>query len=259
MEATYSKLFFLIFIGLIVVEIIWSLISKRGSYNAKDSFSNLVIIIIGRLLKPISLAWGLFLFELVEPLKVFPIPVNALTFVITFILVELVYYWYHRLSHEIPFLWSIHHTHHSSMWFNLTAAGRLNWVGKFTSVFFYIPLVIFGFPPILVSLSLAISLLYQFLLHTEAIGKLGALEGKFFNTPSAHRVHHGSNEKYLDKNYGGMLILWDRVFGTYVPETEKVDYGVTTGFIGHNPFVIVFKPMVDYFKAAFKKKKLSNS
>ena len=259
MEATYAKIFFLIFIGLIVVEIIWSLVTKRGSYNLKDSFSNLAIIIIGRLIKPISLAWGLFLFELVEPIKVFHIPVNVYTFLVTLMLVEMVYYWYHRWSHEIPFLWSIHHTHHSSMWFNLTAAGRLNWVGKFTSIVFYIPLVIFGFSPILISLCLAISLLYQFLLHTEAIGKLGILEGKFFNTPSAHRVHHGSNEKYLDKNYGGMLIFWDRVFGTYVPETEKVNYGVTSGFIGHNPFVIVFKPMVDYFKTIFSKRKLSSN
>ena len=149
METTYAKLFFLIFIGLIVVEIIWSLITKRGSYSIKDSFSNLVIIIIGRLLKPLSLAWGLFLFESVEPLKLFPIPVNIYTFLITFLLVEMIYYWYHRWSHEIPFLWSIHHTHHSSMWFNLTAAGRLNWVGKFTSVFFLYPLGnLRFFPPI---------------------------------------------------------------------------------------------------------------
>lgn len=257
METTYAKVFFLIFISLIFIEIIWSLLTKKGSYNTKDSFSNLVIIIIGRLLKPISLAWGLFIFESVEPIKLFTIPVNIYTFIITFLVVEMVYYWYHRWSHEIPFLWSIHHTHHSSMWFNLTAAGRLNWVGKFTSVLFYVPLVILGFDPLLISLSLAISLLYQFLLHTEAIGKLGLLEGTFFNTPSAHRVHHGSNKKYLDKNYGGMLIFWDRVFGTYVPETDKVKYGVTTGFIGHNPFVIVFKPMIDYFKSAFKKQKIS--
>lgn len=253
METTYAKVFFLIFIGFIFVEIIWSAITKKGSYNTKDSFSNLVIIIIGRLLKPISLAWGLLLFESVESYKLFTIPVNIFTLLLTFMVVELVYYWYHRWSHEIPFLWSIHHAHHSSMWFNLTAAGRLNWVGKFTSVLFYVPLVILGFDPLLISLSLAISLLYQFLLHTEAIGKLGFLEGKFFNTPSAHRVHHGSNKEYLDKNYGGMLIFWDRVFNTYVPETDKVTYGVTTGFIGHNPFVIVFKPMVDYFKSIFKK------
>lgn len=257
METTYGTVFFLIFISLIFIEIVWSFITKKGNFNSKDSLSNLVIIIIGRLLKPISLAWGLFLFESVGPLQLFTIPTNIYTFLLTFVIVEMVYYWYHRWSHEIPFLWSIHHTHHSSMWFNLTAAGRLNWVGKFTSVLFYIPLVFLGFNPMLISLSLAISLLYQFILHTEAIGKLGILEGLFFNTPSAHRVHHGSNKKYLDKNYGGMLIIWDRVFGTYIPETEKVKYGVTTGFIGHNPFVIIFKPMIEYFKSIRTKYKSS--
>lgn len=259
MESTYGKIFFLVFVGLILVEMVWSLITKKGSYNLKDSLANFVIIIIGRLLKPISLAWGLFLFNLVEPIKLWVIPTNIWTFVLTFMVVELIYYWYHRWSHEIPFLWTIHHTHHSSMWFNLTAAGRLNWIGKFTSVIFYVPMVILGFSPMLITLSLGISLLYQFLLHTEAIGKLGFLEGKFLNTPSAHRVHHGSNEKYLDKNYGGMLIFWDRVFGTYVPETEKVDYGVTTGFIGHNPFVIIFKPIVDYLKSLFIGKKFKQN
>ena len=255
METTYGKIFFLIFISLIAVEIIWSLLTKRGSYNFKDSISNVVIIVVGKLIKPLSLAWGLFLFNLVEPIKLFDIPINLFTFFLTFMVVELVYYWYHRLSHEIPFLWTIHHTHHSSMWFNLTAAGRLNWVGKFTSVFFYIPMVILGFSPGLITFCLALSLLYQFLLHTEAIGKLGFLEGKFFNTPSAHRVHHASNKQYLDKNYGGMLIFWDRIFKTYVPETDKVNYGVTTGFIGHNPLVIIFKPMIDYFKQLFTKQK----
>lgn len=259
MESTYGKIFFLIFIGLITIELIWALITKKGSYNFMDSLSNFVIIIVGRLLKPLSLAWGLFLFNLVEPIRLFTVPTNIYTFVLTFMIVELVYYWYHRLSHEIPVLWTIHHTHHSSMWFNLTAAGRLNWIGKFTSVLFYVPLVILGFSPELITLSLAISLLYQFVLHTEAIGKLGFLEGKFFNTPSAHRVHHGSNEQYLDKNYGGMIILWDRVFGTYVPETEKVAYGVTSGFIGHNPFVIIFKPLFDYLKILVKGKKLSGN
>ena len=221
MDKAYGELFFIIFISLIFIEIIWSILTKKGSYNLKDSISNFIIIIIGRILKPVSIAWGLFLFEMVEPIKIFTIPTNVYTVILTFLIVEMVYYWYHRWSHEIPFLWAIHHTHHSSMWFNLTAAGRLNWIGKFTSVLFYIPLVILGFSPIIISMSLAISLLYQFILHTEAIGKLGLLEGLFLNTPSAHRVHHGSNQEYLDKNYGGMLILWDRVLEPMYQKQRK--------------------------------------
>ncbi len=254
METVYGKIFFLIFIALIGIEIIWTILQKKKNYNLKDSLANLVIILIGKALKPIALLWGLMIFKIVTPFKLIEIPINLFTLILTFLAVEFVYYWYHRWSHEIPFLWAIHHTHHSSMWFNLTAAGRLNWIGKFTSVLFYVPLVLIGFLPELISLSLAISLLYQFLLHTELIGKLGFLEGKFFNTPSAHRVHHGSNKQYLDKNYGGMLILWDRIFKTYIPEKEKVTYGVTTGFMGHNPLVIIFKPIIDYSKTILEKK-----
>ncbi|UTW66441.1 sterol desaturase family protein [bacterium SCSIO 12643] len=253
MEAKYAKVLSLIFILLILLEVIWSWFKHKKNYNLKDTLSNFFIIVVGRLLKPVSLAWGMFLFQWVEPYKIFTIPKTGYTFLITFLIVELVYYWYHRLSHEIPVLWAIHHTHHSSMWFNLSAAGRLNWLGKFTSVLFYIPLVLLGFSPQFIVGSLAISLIYQFLLHTETIGKLGILEGIFFNTPSAHRVHHGSNPEYLDKNYGGMLIIWDRVFGTYIPEVEQVKYGVTTGFIGHNPFMIIFKPLLDYIKQLGKR------
>ncbi|PCE63715.1 sterol desaturase family protein [Sediminicola luteus] len=252
METSIASILFYVFVGLIALEVLWAFLSKKNSYNLKDSLTNLFIIAIGKLIKPLSLLWALWLFEWAEIYRIYELPTNELVLCLTFLMVELVYYWYHRLSHEIPFLWSIHHTHHSSMWFNLTAAGRLNWFGKFISMLFYVPLVLLGFDPVLISLSLAISLFYQFLLHTEAIGKLGVLEGIFLNTPSAHRVHHGSNPDYLDKNYGGMLILWDRIFDTYVPETEKVNYGVTTGFIGHNPLIIVFKPMVDYLKRTWQ-------
>ena len=246
MDAKYASILLLSFLIITLLEVGWSIAKHQNNYNLKDTIVNIFIMAVGRLLKPISLIWGMFLFELVLPFQIFQISKNGVTFIITFLMVELVYYWYHRLSHEIPILWAIHHTHHSGMWFNLLAAGRLNWLGKFTSALFYVPLVILGFPPPFILFSLVISLLYQFLLHTEVIGKLGIIEGKFFNTPSAHRVHHGSNKQYLDKNYGGMLIIWDRVFRTYVPEKEQVIYGVTSGFVGYNPMIILFKPMIDY-------------
>ena len=95
----------------------------------------------------------------------------------------------------------------------------------------------------------------QFFLHTEVIGKLGWFEGKFLNTPSANRVHHGSNPEYIDKNYAGVLIIWDKLFGTYEPEIEKIRFGVTTGFISHNPFVIQFLPLLRYMQGNFKREK----
>ena len=104
-------------------------------------------------------------------------------------------------------------------------------------------------------LSLALGLFYQFFLHTEAVGRLGWLEGKLLNTPSAHRVHHGSNSAYIDRNYVGALIVWDRLFGTYAPETEKVRYGVTTGFVGHNPFVVQFAPAWKYLRRDWKRER----
>lgn len=249
--------FVAIYLMAIIIELVWAFRKQEGVYNLKDSLSNFVIVLGGKLTKSLALAWGYFLFTLVEPYQVATIPINGFTLVLTFFVVELVYYWYHRISHEVPLLWTIHHTHHSSPWFNFTTAGRLNWLGKFTSQIFYLPLILIGFAPQTITLFLGLSLVYQVFIHTKMIGKLGFLEGWLFNTPSAHRVHHGSNLKYLDKNYGGTLILFDRLFGTYQPEEEEVKYGVTTGFIGFNPFVIVFKPIIDYFKGETQLEKVN--
>lgn len=102
------------------------------------------------------------------------------------------------------------------------------------------------------SLSLAGGLLFQFFLHTESVGKLGRLEGKLFNTPSAHRVHHGSNPEYIDKNYAAVFIVWDRLFGTYQPEHAPVRYGVTSGFMGHNPIKAQFSPLVRFLRGSLR-------
>lgn len=248
-----------IFLGIVVfcvvAEAIWSHRRKKDVYNLKDSMANLGIMIGNNLLRPLSLAWGYLIFSMLEPLQIFTLPVNIATIVLTFLISEFAYYWYHRLSHELPVLWTIHHTHHSSPWMNFTTALRLNWLGKFIGPVFFLPFVLLGLSPEIMVACLTIGLLYQFFLHTEAIGKLGLVEGKIFNTPSSHRVHHGSNERYIDKNYGAVLIIYDRLFGTYEPETEKVKYGVTTGFVSHNPFRIVFQPVWDYLNGRFKREK----
>ncbi|MCR9290281.1 MAG: sterol desaturase family protein [Bacteroidetes bacterium] len=254
MDKKMQIAFLVVFFGAIAIELVWSYFKKKQVYNFRESLANAFIIIGAKVIKPLTLAWGYYLFTWASQYKIAELPFNWYTILLTALVVEFVYYWYHRLSHEIPILWTIHHTHHSSPWLNFFTAGRLNWLGKFTSPVFYIPLVMVGFSPLLITGVLAISLIYQIFLHTEMIGKIGFFEGLFFNTPSAHRVHHASNKKYIDKNYGGMLIIFDRIFGTYVPETEKVDYGVTTGFIGHNPFKILFQPLFQYLKKAFGRK-----
>ena len=232
----------------VLTELIWAFTQKKKVYDGKDILANVFIAIGGRIIKPIALTWSGWIFSLVEPYQFYTIPMNAFTFLIAFLLVELIYYWYHRWSHEIPFLWAIHHTHHSSQKLNVFTAPRLNWLGKFTSPLFYLPLIFIGFQSIQLVVLLALSLFYQVFLHTEMIKKLGFLEGFFLNTPSAHRVHHASNEQYIDRNYGGTLIIYDKLFGTYTPEGERPVYGVTTGHMGYNPFVLLFKPMLDLFK-----------
>lgn len=248
-----------VFAGLVIValliEIIWSQVRKKQVFNTRESLANLGIFIGNTVLKPISISWKYLVLGWVESFQFFSIPTHASTIVLTFLVTELGFYWYHRWSHEIPLLWTFHHTHHSGMKMNLSTAVRLNWIGTFLSPLIYIPFVLLGFSADLIIVCLLVSLFFQYFLHTEAVGKLSFLEGLFLNTPSAHRVHHASNEKYIDKNYGGMLIIFDRIFGTYETETEKVRYGVTTGFYSNNPLKLNFQPILDFIQGTWKREK----
>ena len=147
------------------------------------------------------------------------------------------YYWYHRAGHEVRLFWASHVNHHSSQHYNLSTALRQSWTTPFTGWVFWVPLLLIGFPVEAVLLQKGISLLYQYWIHTELIGKLGPLEW-VMNTPSHHRVHHGRNLRYLDKNYGGIFIIWDRMFGTFAEEEEAVDFGLVHNLESHNPVVI---------------------
>lgn len=248
--------YFAIFVfAALIIEITWSRFKNKPVFNLKESLGNLGVFIGNNLIKPLSLAWKYWVLAGVASFQFFEIPTNIFTIILTFLVAEFGYYWYHRWSHEVPLLWTLHHTHHSAINMNLTTAVRLNWLGAFVSPLIYVPFVLIGFSYELLILSLAIGLFYQYFLHTEAIGKLGTFEGLFFNTPSAHRVHHGSNEKYLDKNYGGMLIIFDKLFGTYQPEVEKVQYGVTTGFFSNNPLKINFLPIIQFLQGNWKREK----
>ena len=152
---------------------------------------------------------------------------------------DLAYYWFHRAHHEVRVLWASHVVHHSSQFYNLSTALRQSWT-PMTSMPFWLPLALAGFPPWAILTQQAISLLYQFFLHTERVGRLWRPVEWVFNTPSHHRVHHASNPGYLDRNYGGILIVWDRLFGSFAPETEKVVYGLTKNITTHNPVRVAF-------------------
>ena len=161
------------------------------------------------------------------------------TWVALFLLDDFAYYWYHRTHHTIRVFWASHVVHHSSERYNLSTALRQPWT-PFSSLPFWLPLAFLGFAPWMILLQQSISLIYQFFIHTERVGKLSRPVEFVMNTPSHHRVHHGSNEQYLDKNYGGTLIVWDRLFGTFEPEDERVVYGLTHNIKTFNPAKVAF-------------------
>lgn len=159
---------------------------------------------------------------------------QPLTWIALFFADEIAYYWYHRTHHTVRVFWASHVVHHSSEFYNLSTALRQPWT-PFSSLPYWLPLALAGFPPWMILLQQSVSLLYQFFIHTERVGTLWRPVEFVFNTPSHHRVHHGSNDRYLDKNYGGILIVWDRLFGTFEPETERVRYGLTKNIETFNP------------------------
>ncbi len=157
------------------------------------------------------------------------------TWVFVLLLVDLVWYTYHRASHRVRIMWAGHQAHHNSQYFNLTTAVRQKWNPWF-ELLFWVPLPLIGVPPWLIFFAFSINLIFQFFVHTERIGRLPAAVEFVFNTPSHHRVHHASDKDYLDKNYAGILIIWDRMFGTYAEETYRPTYGLTKNYDTSNPF-----------------------
>lgn len=153
---------------------------------------------------------------------------------------ELCYYVFHRVAHRTRFAWAAHSNHHSSEHYNLSTALRQSWTSPFFKFIFYLPLALLGFHPLMMLTMQSLSLIYQFWIHTEAIGKMPRWFEAVFNTPSHHRVHHGSNPAYIDRNYGGFLILYDRMFGTFQPESEPVRYGMVKNLDSYNPVRIAF-------------------
>lgn len=154
--------------------------------------------------------------------------------------VDFLYYWDHRASHRVRLLWAVAHSvHHSSPLYNQTVGLRITFLDGYLSLWFYMPLALLGFEPVLIAAAFGVILGYQQWLHTETIGRLGWLDG-WINTPSAHRVHHGVQPEYLDKNFGAILLVWDRLFGTWQREDAPVRYGLTHPLGSSNPLVVHF-------------------
>jgi sterol desaturase/sphingolipid hydroxylase (fatty acid hydroxylase superfamily) len=242
------RVWVILFLGLLILlEGIWSWREHKQAFNVRESLSNTVIMVGYILSKILTVSYQLAVLGFIGRFAFYHFPETVGVFALTFVATDFLYYWYHRISHQVKFFWAFHLVHHSSPWMNLTTAYRINWFSALLTPYFFIPAALIGLPPEYIAVSFGLNLFYQFFMHTEAVGKIPLVEG-VVDTPSAHRVHHGSNPIYIDKNFGGVLMVWDRIFGTYQPETEPVKYGTTAGFLGHNPFKLVFKGFADLVK-----------
>lgn len=247
-----------LFFLLMGFELAWSAWSGRTVYRFKDFVTNISCGIgsqvVGAFSKTVIFAIYVWAYE---HLRVFTLPPSALTVVVTFLLVDLLYYWFHRLSHQVNFLWAAHIVHHQSEDYNLSVALRQSWWQGLFSFWFYIPIAILGVDPITIVTVAAFVTLYQFWIHTEALGRLGPLEW-ILNTPSHHRVHHGSDPKYIDRNHAGTLIIWDKLFGTYQREEEAPVYGITTPLASWDPVHANFHYWSDLFRWAARTQRWSD-
>jgi sterol desaturase/sphingolipid hydroxylase (fatty acid hydroxylase superfamily) len=240
------------FVILLSVEAWLSFREQRDLYETRDTFSSLALgignVLTGLITK--TLIFGFF--TLLYQWRLFTLDGSRWWhWALAFFADDLSYYWFHRASHHIGWFWASHVVHHSSKRYNLAAALRQTWTGNLTGSFlfwFWMPLV--GFHPIIVLMMQSISLIYQFWIHTEMVHRLPAPFEFILNTPSHHRVHHGTDLKYLDKNHGGILIIWDRLFGTFKQEEERPVYGLTRNIGTFNPVIVAFKTWAELFRKA---------
>ncbi len=229
-----------LFLGFIALEA-WYLRRRRvRSYSWADVVSNATLALMqqaGALLVAAPLLW---LMQRVHAHRLFDFPPGWASIALLVVAQDLAYYWQHRANHRIRWMWASHVTHHSSPRLNLSTAFRQSLTYPLSGVWlFSLPLVWLGFTPAQVITMGALNLAYQFFVHTEVVGKLGWLES-VMNTPSHHRVHHACNAGYLDRNYAGIFIVWDRLFGTFVPEREPCAYGLVHPIDTHDPLTLTF-------------------
>ncbi|KZL20268.1 sterol desaturase family protein [Pseudovibrio sp. WM33] len=238
---SYAVPFFII---LMIVEGVALKLRGVDGYEVKDTFFSLAMG-IGSLIAGIALGTSMsyaahswiYGYRLIET-----IPINWWTILICFLLYDLAYYWKHRFGHEYRWFWASHVNHHSSQRYNLSTALRQTWTGTITLTFIFgLPIALLGFQPEMIFFVAAWNLLYQFWIHTELVDRMGPFEW-IFNTPSHHRVHHATNPRYLDSNYAGTLIIWDRMFGTFSPEVaeDPPRYGIGKNLETNNLLIVAF-------------------
>jgi len=228
------------FIALVIVEALW-LRRRRdlAGYERRDTAASLTMGVWSVVVAGFAKLLAIPLYAVLYDHRIVDLGGAWWSWVVLLFAEDLCYYGFHRAHHEIRLLWGLHVNHHSSRYFNLSTALRQPLLTPISAPIFWAPLPLLGFPPWMVLTAQAWSLLYQFWIHTEAVGRLGPLEW-VLNTPSHHRVHHSKNTAYLDKNHAGIFILWDRWFGTFAEEIEPPVYGLTKDLTTFNPLRISF-------------------
>jgi sterol desaturase/sphingolipid hydroxylase (fatty acid hydroxylase superfamily) len=249
------------FVALVLIEMLWARRARRDAYEPRDTLTSLAFglgstvsaLLFGGVF--VALYMGLWQFRL------FDVPWTWWAFALCFVLDDLKYYWVHRFGHRVRWFWASHVNHHSSQHYNLSTALRQTWTGFLTLGFvFALPLVLLGFHPAMIAICGGFNLIYQFWIHTEAIDRMPRWFEAVMNTPSHHRVHHATNPRYLDRNYAGVFIVWDKLFGTFEPEVqgEKIRYGIVKQLGSFNLLWAVFHEWIgiaqDMWRAPWKHK-----
>ena len=225
------------FFALIAVETAISWRHNLRTYELRDTAANFALAFGDLLMAAAMKVVFLVLFAFLHRFAPLDMGMSWISWVLLVVVNDFIYYVFHRLGHRCRFMWAFHVTHHSSQKYNFSVAIRLNLFILPLHFLFMLPLALLGFQPEAILAINSITTLYQLWVHTELVGKLGFLD-RIFNTPSNHRVHHGSNRQYLDRNYGAMFIFWDHLFGSYEPEVEPVVYGLTKDVGSHNPVTL---------------------
>lgn len=255
--------FFLYAIALFVVFIIGEALydgyrkqknRTAGQYHRTDTWVNIFSGLGSFGAGKLNLLYQVVLFELLFQLSPLRVPYSWPWWLLCLVMVDFCHYWAHRFGHEANLGWAAHVTHHSSTHFNLSTAVRQSWTQHLTLFVFFLPIPLLGFPLEMLLVMKGVNGIGQFWIHTQNIGRIPKPISFVFNTPSHHRVHHASNPVYLDKNYGGVFIIWDRIFGTFQPELpeEPVEYGLTENIRTHNILRVQFHVWGEIFRSLFR-------
>lgn len=235
------------FVALVLIEMVWAWRKRPHSYEPKDTLTSLAFGLGSTVAGLLSGGVFLALFLWIWQFRIFDVPWVWWAWIACFVLDDLKYYWVHRFGHRVRWFWASHVNHHSSQHYNLSTALRQSWTGFLTLGFvFALPLVLIGFHPGMIAICAGFNLIYQFWIHTEAIDRMPRWFEAVMNTPSHHRVHHATNPRYLDRNYAGVFIVWDRMFGTFEPERrveeggEPIRYGIVRQLGSFNLLWAVF-------------------